>query len=181
MTLRHIRICGRFEVEDGNVGRTKGAGKGKVEGDTAKLRAEAYGLHSIQVLQWTASNHLTSLQQLFEFKAPRERIWPLWFIRAGTSLHHLPSPKQPIVGSSLKDRRSTIGMVGLGAGQATPILGPHGEVQWASVRWFDSAMMVYCMVILRALIHPNTIQYIVIKSFWVEIHRWTKQTQSLPW
>lgn len=39
-TLRHIRICGRFEVKGGNVGQTKGAGKGEVEGDTAKLRAE---------------------------------------------------------------------------------------------------------------------------------------------
>lgn len=61
-------------------------------------------------------------------------------------------------------------MVGSGAGdkaeQRTPIPGPHGgsPVSSSSVA-IDSAMRAYCTVILRALIHPNTIHYIVIKPF----------------
>lgn len=61
----------------------------------------------------------------------------------------------------------------------SPCLGPMGGVLWRTARWLDLSKMVYCTVILRAPIHPNTIHCIAIKT-WGERHQWTEQTQPLP-
>lgn len=102
---------------------------------------------------------------------------------------HFPLPPalqkhQPMAGISLKERGSVIGEVGLGAGgkggRVTPIPGPRGgsPVSISSVAWF----------IHDGLLHgdPESSHSskpppsIVIKSFWVEMHQWTEQTESLP-